>query len=268
MRPKLSLIVFAAFLVFAAKGALADQTASVAENQPGAAAVEQTTPPPIHREMHMNVPPQAELLSKKIFLTFKDSAKGTELVRAKLAARGFSIVQEESAAEVKISLSGIFHVIGAGKDPINGKLGALLEASLEPGAGESPDYTHQNINLVQIAASSIPLGGISVPQLFLWMSQKTGIAGRFNEAITGDPRGWCLAESCNIRRSGAIFAVSASDVSTSHKSHWWVSSEVKDKKMFLDLAVMDAIDSGLQPLYELKEKESSAVSKSGKDLEQ
>lgn len=259
MRPKLSLIVFASFLVFSAKGALADQPSNLPGNQPSAAAVEQTAPPPIHREMHMNVPPQAELLSKKIFLTFKDSPKGTELVRAKLAAHGFNMVQDETEAEVKITVSGAFHVIGAGKDPIEGRLAPLLEASLEPGAGESPDYTHQNINLVQIAASTIPLGGISVPQLFLWVSQKTGIAGRFNEAITGDPRGWCFAESCSIRRSGAVISVRGGD-----SGRWWVFSEVKDKKMFLDLAVMDAIESGLQPLYELKAKDSSGVASSGK----
>lgn len=34
--------------------------------------------------------------------------------------------------------------------------------------------------------------------------------------------------------------------------------------MFLDLAVMDAIESGLQPLYELKAKDSSGVASSGK----
>lgn len=242
---------------------MADQAASVAENQPSAAAVEQTTPPPIHREMHMNVPPQPELLSKKIFLTFKESPKGTQLVRAKLAARGFKIVEEEKDADLKISVSGIFHVIGAGKDPINGRVGELLEASLEPGAGESPDYTHQNINLVQIAAASIPLGGISVPQLFLWVSQKTGIAGRFNEAITGDPRGWCFAEVCKIRSSGAVFAVRGGD-----NGHWWVFSEVKDKKMFLDLVVMDAIESGLQPFYELKDKVAQAAAKGGTDQTQ
>lgn len=245
MRGSYMILGLAALLAYPWLNAAAEDAAPV-DDKAAAPAVN------IRREMHMNIEPRPDFREKKLFVRFKGSEKGTQFVRAKLAGNGYKVVDNESDADFTVDVDGAFHVIGAGKEPLKGRLGELLEASLEPGAGNSPDYTHQNINLMQIAASSVPLGGISISQLIQWVSQKTGIAGRFNEAITGDPRGWCWAESCKQRISGAVFAVRAGD-----NGRWWVFSEARDPRMLLDLVVMDAIDSGLKPLYGLKQAKLS-----------
>ncbi|MBI4741175.1 MAG: hypothetical protein HY777_06420 [Betaproteobacteria bacterium] len=120
----------------------------------------------------------------------------------------------------------------------------LAEQSETPQPGR-PDYQHQNINLGQIGAVAAVMSVVSVTDVLTWVSQQTGVAGGFNKMLTGDPRGWCLHKDCDKYRS--FVAIGASGAAS-----WYVTSEVKDKKVVLDLVLAEAINQVLSPLPNLQ----------------
>ncbi len=84
-----------------------------------------------------------------------------------------------------------------------------------------------------------------------WLGQKTGVAGRFNEMLTGDPRGFCLAESCSKYTSTVIMNVKG------NSGHWWVQEKAQDSKVVLDLVVADAVENMLKPFYDIRPQAST-----------
>ena len=128
---------------------------------------------------------------------------------------------------------------------MKGKLGDLLESSVAIGASDTPDYRHQNIDLIQMAGVSAFTGSLSVTDMVRWIGQKTGVAGHFNEMITGDPRGFCWAESCSKFTSLVILSVNGSG------GHWWIQEIAQDAKVVLDLVIADSIETAIKPLTDL-----------------
>lgn len=202
--------------------------------------------PEIKRDMHLNVLPSAEVGGKRVFIEFDGSPKASQILQEKLRRRGFNVVEAAGDADAHFKVGGAFAITGGGKEEIRGKLSELLESSVEAAPSNSPDYRHQNIDLVQIAAGRAYTGFISVTDMVRWLGQKTGIAGRFNEMLTGDPRGFCWHESCSKFTSSAIVSVKGDS------GHWWLQESAMDAKVVLDLVVADAIESALKPIYDTK----------------
>ena len=207
----------------------------------------------IKREPHYNVVPQSDLASKRLFVVFDGSPKMTRVLQAKLQARGYSIADKPEDADEQYRFSGLFMLSGAGKEEVKGKLADLLESSVGNSQGKSPDYGHQNVDLLQIGVSAAYTGiasAISVTDMVRWLGQKTGVAGRFNEMLTGDPRGFCLAESCSKYTSTVIMNVKG------NSGHWWVQEKAQDSKVVLDLVVADAVENMLKPFYDIRPQAS------------
>lgn len=202
--------------------------------------------PELKRDMHLNVLPAAEVGGKRVFIEFDGSPKASQVLQEKLRRRGFNVVETAGDADARFKVGGAFAITGGGKEEVRGKLSELLESSVEATPSNSPDYRHQNIDLVQIAAGRAYTGFISVTDMVRWLGQKTGIAGRFNEMLTGDPRGFCWHESCSKFTSSAIVSVKGDS------GHWWLQESAQDAKVVLDLVVADAIESALKPIYDTK----------------
>jgi hypothetical protein len=210
----------------------------------------------IQREAHYNVIPNAELGQKRIFIVFEGSPKMTRVLKAKLQTRGYATVEKPEEADEQYRFSGIFMLSGAGKDEARGKLGELLESSVSNDLGNSPNYGHQNVDLLQIGVSAAYSGiasAISITDMVRWLGQKTGVAGRFNELLTGDPRGFCLAESCSKYTSTVIMNVKG------NSGHWWVQEKAQDSKVVLDLVVADAVENMLKPFYDIRPQVPAAT---------
>ncbi len=200
--------------------------------------------PEIKRDVHLNAVPDSQIAAKKIFVEFDSSPKATDVIREKLRSRGFEVVDSVETADVTFKFSGTFSITGGGKEAIRGKLGDVLENSISLSKPSSPDYGHQNTDLLQIAAVSAHNGYISVSDMVVWLSQKTGIAGRLNEAIAGDPRGFCWHESCNKFTSSVVLNVRSSS------GHWWLQESAQDSATVLDLVISDAVDMALKPIVD------------------
>lgn len=208
----------------------------------------------IKREPHYTVVPQSDIASKRLFVVFDGSPKMTRVLQAKLQARGYAVADKPEDADEQYRFSGMFMLSGAGKEEVKGKLADLLESSVGSGQGNSPDYGHQNVGLLQIGVSAAYTGiasTISITDMVRWLGQKTGIAGRFNELLTGNPRGFCLAESCSKYTSTVIMNVKG------NSGHWWVQEKAQDSKVVLDLVVADAMENMLKPFYDIRPQAST-----------
>lgn len=208
-----------------------------------------TEPKPVEvkLDVHMNVPLSPEVANKKLYIELKESPKGQQYFRSQFAARGFTVVDTIEDADVRFGILGAFIVSGKGKQEIRGKLAELTEKALQIPTPDSPDYRHQNIDLAQIGVLTAYRGSISVSDLFIWMSQKTGIAGWFNEMITGDPRGWCLAKSCNEFTNTVYLAIRSED-----SGRWWIEATAKDPNMVLDIVFDQTVAAAMKPFDELR----------------
>lgn len=203
----------------------------------------------IKREPHFASLPKAELIEKRVYIAFEGSPKMTRVLQEKLKARGYSVVDKPEDADAKFRVGGMFTIAGAGKEDVRGKLGDLLESAVGADQPSNPDYRHQNVDLLQIGVSAAYTGVasmLSVTDMVRWIGQKTGIAGRFNELLTGDPRGFCFGDACSKYTSTVVMNV------TGDSGHWWVMEKAQDSKVVLDLVIADSVENTLQPLYDLK----------------
>jgi len=191
--------------------------------------------------------PPSAVDGQKIFVEFKDSQKLGQRMKDALRAGGYTVVDNASEADASFRFSGYFSVDGAGKETIKGSLGELIEKAT-PVDAVRPDYAHENINLTQIAASSIGMGVISVTDVVRWLSQQTGIAGRVNEALTGDTRGFCFGENCNNLRNQVRILVTGSGT-------WTAIGEVQNEKVVLDQIIGDTLAESIKPLMALRQPE-------------
>lgn len=208
----------------------------------------------ITRAIHRNALPNKEVADKKISIVFEGSPKMSNLLQEKLKDKGFVVATDPNDADVKFKLSGIYLVTGAGKTSMTGSLGDLLESSISLADSTKPDYQHQNVSLIQMAATSPFRGSISPADMINWLAQKSGISGRINQAISGDPRGFCWNENCNKLTSHIVIRIGDG------KSHWWIQGEAKNENVVLDVVFADLIENLLAPIYDLKNETTSIKS--------
>lgn len=208
--------------------------------------------PRIQREVISKSLPPAETAHQKIFVSFEGSSKMTRILQEKLRAKGFVIVDDSSSADTRFRFNGTYIISALAKQDIVGPLGEVLERTVQ--VDDKPaDPHYQSVDLLQIGAVGAYRGAISVPDLLLWISQKTGIAGRFNEMMTGDPRGWCLNEKCNQVRSYVEMRVYGDGV------FWRVKAQAWHEKLLLDVLISDVLESTLAPFYQLKATDAQVI---------
>ena len=235
--------------------ALADQSGPVAEVT---AQEEQKSELVIKREPHLRKMPDAAVAEKKLFVSFKGSPKMSKLLQAKLSDSRLVIVETPEEAELKVEFSGMYFVQNASKERKSGQLGELLEEATADIAPDRPNYRVESVDIPQMLAVRAGTGAFAITDIALWISQQTGIAGRFNEWLTGDPGGWCLNEACRKQRR-QLMNVAIVSVSTGGEFHWWLKHEAWDEKVVLDRVIADALEHAIRPLAELKKTAPVAV---------
>lgn len=211
----------------------------------------------IRRTVKVYRAPTDEIIGQKLFIEFVGSQKMTMMFREQLKAQGYSVVETADEADAKFKFTGYFNIDGAGKEAVKGSLGELMEKSVAVQLPTSPDYKHENTNLTQIAVSGVAMGAISVTDVISWLGQQTGLAGRFNEALTGDPRGFCMHENCNKYRNRVFIIV------TGETGRWTVEEVVQNEKIVLDVVIADALEKVLVPLIDLQKNKSVQVNPGG-----
>lgn len=213
--------------------------------------------PQIKREMISKKLPSAEVANQRIFVSFEGSPKMTRIIQEKLKAKGFAVMDDPAAADVKFKFNGTYIISALAKQDIVGPLGEILESSVRLDDGRAADPRYQTVDLIQIGATGAYRGVISVTDLLLWVSQKTGIAGRFNEMLAGDPRGWCLNEKCKQSQSYVEMRVYGDG------TFWRVKAQAWHEKLLLDLLIADVLENSMAPFYKLKTSDAQAIGRDG-----
>lgn len=209
-------------------------------------------PHQIQREIITKSLPPIETANRRIFVSFDGSPKMTRILQEKLRAKGFAVVDAPSSADAKFRFNGTYIISALAKQDIVGPLGEVLERTVQLD-DKTPEPHYQTVDLLQIGAVGTYRGAISVPDLLLWISQKAGIAGRFNEMLTGDARGWCLNEKCKQVQSYVEMRVYGDGV------FWRVKAQVWHEKLLLDVLIADVLENTLAPFYELKASDALVV---------
>ena len=202
----------------------------------------------VNRGQHMIYPPTADVASKKIFITFDQSPKATTIIQDNLRSRGFIVVESENEAEEKYYLSGTYNIGRINEKNKYGKLGPLLESSIEIDASGKPK---QSIGAFDVLSSGTVFGFssfISISNMANALSQLVGFTGWLNKMIAGDPRGFCHHKDCNIYRSTVNVYVNNEKGTTM----WIAGSDASDTKILLDILISDAIEYAMKPIYDLK----------------
>jgi hypothetical protein len=189
--------------------------------------------------------PPADLGSKQIHITVDDSEKITRMLVDHITAKGYKVVDDNSKADIRLQCYAKFNISGAGKDSAAGNVEQFVQTgSLQ--LPDTPNYTYQTTNPGQIAAPLMTLGVIPTPDIIVWITQKFGIAGAFNKALTGDPRGMCLNENCNKFTQRVLVACSG-DVS------WILQYQSINEKILIDQVIEMAL-SGMRDQFPPLEK--------------
>ena len=208
--------------------------------------------PQIQREVISKNLPSAETAHQRIFVSFEGSPKMTRILQEKLRAKGYAVADDAASADVRFKFNGTYIISALAKQDIVGPLGEVLERTVQLD-NEAADPQYQTVDLLQIGAVGAYRGAISVPDLLLWISQKTGIAGGFNEMLTGDPRGWCLNEKCKQVKSYVEMRVYGDGV------FWRVKAQAWHEKLLMDVLIADVLEDTLAPFYRLKASEAKVV---------
>lgn len=208
--------------------------------------------PQIQREVISKNLPPAETAHQRIFVSFEGSPKMTRILQEKLRAKGFAVADDAASADARFKFNGTYIISALAKQDIVGPLGEVLERTVQLD-NKAADPRYQTVDLLQIGTLGAYRGAISVPDLLLWISQKTGIAGGFNEMLTGDPRGWCLNEKCKQVKSYVEMRVYGDDV------FWRVKAQAWHEKLLLDVLIADVLEDTLAPFYRLKASDAKVV---------
>lgn len=207
------------------------------------AVVAQEIPPTAEIKLQKRVmrEPPSDLGTKKIHLTVSDSEKITRMLVDDIKAKGYTVVDDKSSAEVKMQCFAKFTISGNGQEAVTGFAEQLVQVSNDLPMPDTTDYTHQSTNLGQIAAPIVTLGIIPIPDILVWVTQKLGIAGAFNKALTSDPRGICLNENCN-KFAQVVLVTCLGDVS------WLLQYQAHNEKIVIDQVMQKAL-SGLRDQF-------------------
>ena len=185
-----------------------------------------------------------------IHVEFKDSPKLSLIIGQMLKERGYRVVATKEEADVAFKMQGTLDVKGGGKTGFSASMAELAESGASKDAG-GPDYQHQNITGESIAVESIATRTIYLSHVLLWLSQKTGIAGRANELLTGDPRGICVTDCDNWKRLQHITRIAIISVPMGGKPEkrgfWSLHAYAYHDKVEAEKHVAESLVLALEP---------------------
>lgn len=213
------------------------------------AAFAQSTPA-LERNLRVIAPLAEDIRQKTIHIEFKSSPKLSELVSGMLASKGYKVVSAKEDADVSFMMGGAFQLAGGAREGFTTQLAELAESPVRQDAGGT-NYTHQTFHGDTITGKTILTRTLSLTDIGMWLTQKTGIAGRINELVTGDPRGVCMNDCENWKRLRHIVNIPIASVKIDDKPFvkgaWSLHASIYRDKVEADSVVAEALIAALEP---------------------
>ena len=217
----------------------------------GSALANDAGAPEIKRELKVYTQPGTDLAKKRLFVEFIESPKLTALFRKAMIDRGYQLVDSADSSEAQLRFRGFASVGLFATKPATAPLAEIVEkARLEAPGKETAQV--DNTTLADVAIRDVVGHSISTSfgqlvtgsSLVDWIGDATGVHGAFNQALTGDPRGFCMNKNCNKYQQKVMVAVTG-------YATWILSSSVLDEKIILDQLIEETLGKALEPLPQI-----------------
>ena len=199
--------------------------------------------------MRPQTPKLESIAGKRVAITVKENPALTAIVVKSLADRGIQVVDGGENADLKVSVIGRFSFA----KPFAPEVGGMLRDLPIVSSNAKPD---DSLKFEAMPGRQIVLGwlvtrAISITEVVTYLSQQTGVAGWFNKMLTGDPRGVCLTETCELVKTQVVLYVTVE--TNGETTSWTTMAAAMEKKMVLDQVLGKAMEEGLRPLAETVE---------------
>jgi len=202
------------------------------------------------KKIHINTPLSKDIRSDRIYVDFKDSPKLSFIVGQMLKSKGYRIVATRGEADVVFRMMGGIGITGGGKTAVGGQMEELVEGNTRKDADKT-NYTDLGIHGDVIAVTSLLTKTLQVANIALWLSQETGIGGRVNETLVGDPRGVCVlnCENWNKRKHTATVLINTQSPEGElvKKGAWWIEAHHYYDKIEAEKHIAEALVISLEP---------------------
>ena len=177
-----------------------------------------------------------------IYVEFKGSPVLTNRIRLYLLQLGYQLSESPQTGKAKFFFDGVYQLHVIQRKPITGPLSEFVENSAKYSAKANSSATSTTTPLPIIAGASILSGVVDAAGVAQWLGEKTGIAGAFNKAITGDERGLCIGKICNQYFSTITLFVDGGD-----NGKWHVRDTVVSEKEMLASLLSETLIEVLIP---------------------
>jgi len=181
------------------------EPAGPAASEPAVAAAKKTTLEPADVTTKANG--QIELVVSRdspIFADFQGSPALTQRLREALQARGFELATDAASAKSALLFRGDIVLMGGPTfhKGVKATIGAATEKALklarENGQVTTADVVQTTTGVaLGVAAFNASLNnftrGLAISDIVNALGEATGVTGRLNTALVGDPRGICLS---------------------------------------------------------------------------
>lgn len=184
--------------------------------------------------------------SDMVDVAVKDNSGLESIIRDSLRNHGMQISEGNATqSTVRVSILGGFYF---GKPGAKTETGMLRDIPIHVNR-ELPEESlvTEGLKGRQLVLDTLVMRSISVSELLIYLSERSGIAGWFNKALTGDPRGVCLTSNCEDVETVVTLYVTVTRDGDSVS--WTAMAGAKAKTIVLDQVLAAALDTALSPVF-------------------
>lgn len=208
--------------------------------------------PPAAGETHFLertfTPLSAAMVRQPFKIKVRNSPKLSALIRQSLRAQGYTVREDDEEAAVSFELFGAYGIEITGKEKLSGQLEEITDVALDPNR-PADSLAYDSVLGRQMAIGAVLTQTISLTSLVSYLGQRSGISGWINQALTGDPRGWCLSANCYRDKTTVLVHVLGK--SPEGKASWNAIGTRHAATMVIDRVLADTLERVLQPFATL-----------------
>lgn len=196
--------------------------------------------------------PLVQLAGKKVFVSFKNSGKLTDVLVARVASLGGQVVQSNEEADVKLTGEGVFT---AGREYGNRRARADVGEVFEK-AGQVETKNHAFNIVLASGGPVLSAGQATVVANFAQMiGEATGAKSWFNNLVAGDPDGFCF-KGCEYKQRATI-SLEMRGRDETRIGAASVTAGAEDKKL-LPLQIIEAALGAMQGEFDSSHQQTTA----------
>lgn len=198
---------------------------------------------PVIKVMVMPKEPRPIAISGTTVDVVMENPVMASIVRDALMVKGARVVTGQDAADMTVAIMGGYALGKGGTEHVQGN---LREIPLHRD-GQTPEESLKYDSPLgrQMVLEGLITRSLSITELLTYLGQRSGLAGAFNKALTGNPDGICLFGCDDRTRTAAVLRVSVK--TTDRTESWIVHVEGRSEAIVLGQVLDAGLDAALKP---------------------